>query len=602
MLKANFKKYISLLLVVVLLATQVCSTFASEANEDHSESSESVEIHVDDTEIENEAFESIEDYEDELETENETESENETAIDDETETETETETEATDEETETEERNEELENEETIEENKDEETEEAETEAEVETEIEVEDEESEAETETETEEETTEETTEEIAETDEIEVEIIDGEIFESNKKAEKGKGTETETQTQEETETEPEPAPEEIAETVEAKKAGLPVVAWSGHPDMDPPCSEQLEVSFTPGTNPIDEIIIMVSGQEVYHYNGSPITTTHKVMVDTYTNKSAYITIRAGAIQTGLSTPQRIDHTISYNKYSHIGSKDIVAECAVCGKNCGSATLTLPTGAVVANLDPTGTRPFADPVYTSWTLSPLTIEYSNNTAVGDANDPDITKRPTYIVKDPSGGMIEKIFFTIVNPPPAPVPSGGGNSGGSSGGGGGGGTTFDPFMVKPNVTYSSQNKVILYIANGNISHWHTNPLIGKKSLTIVNEQGLTAPAINGFYQVDTTMHMIINNIESPATFSDIYYFDEYGNVVTGWVYTPDGNAYFFNNEKNNNEGKMITGWRTIEGKPHYFNPDGTLLRNGIAPDGRAVDAEGKIISNKYLIN
>ena len=573
MLKANFKKYISLLLVVVLLATQVCSTFASEANEDHSESSESVEIHVDDTEIENEAFESIEDYEDELETENETESENETAIDDETETETETETEATDEETETEERNEELENEETIEENKDEETDESEIETE----------------------------SYEETEEDEIEVEIVDGEICEMTKGE-----TETETEAVEtdketneaetETETEPEPAPEEIAETVEAKKAGLPVVAWSGNPDMDPPCSEQLEVSFTPGTNPIDEIIIIVSGQEVYHYNGSPITTTHKVMVDTYTNKSAYITIRAGAIQTGLSTPQRIDHTISYNKYSHIGSKDIVAECAVCGKNCGSATLTLPTGAVVANLDPTGTRPFADPVYTSWTLSPLTIEYSNNTAVGDANDPDITKRPTYIVKDPSGGMIEKIFFTIVNPPPAPVPSGGGNSGGgSSGGGGGGGTTFDPFMVKPNVTYSSQNKVILYIANGNISHWHTNPLIGKKSLTIVNEQGLTAPAINGFYQVDTTMHMIINNIESPATFSDIYYFDEYGNAVTGWVYTPDGNAYFFNNEKNNNEGKMVTGWRTIEGKPHYFNPDGTLLRNGIAPDGRPVDANGVLI-------
>ena len=397
MLKVNFKKLISVFLVAALLAMQVTFAFATEANEEYSESTESIEVHEHEHEHEEEVDESIELFDEESDEEiSETEDETETEA--ENETEDEAEVEESEVETEAEERNEELENEEIIEENKDEETEEAETETD------------ESEIETESYEET---------EEDEIEVEIVDGEICEMTKGETE---TETEIQTQEETEaeteteTEPEPAPEEIAETVEAKKAGVgPEITWNGYPNMDPPCSEEIAVDFIPELNPITAIYL--DGALYWSSGTDPsalITTTKTITFETKSDR----TVQVIASDTGSYTliryiPQRIDHTISYNKYSHIGSKDIVAECAVCGKNCGSATLTLPTGAVVANLDPTGTRPFADPVYTSWTLSPLTIEYSNNTAVGDANDPDITKRPTYIVKDPSGGMIEKMAVAV---------------------------------------------------------------------------------------------------------------------------------------------------------------------------------------------
>ena len=215
---------------------------------------------------------------------------------------------------------------------------------------------------------------------------------------------------------------------------------------------------------------------------------------------------------------------------------------------------------------------------------------------MGDENDPDITKRPTCKLRSPDGSeLLHTQYFTIVDPPPAPSPSGGSRSSGGGGGGGGGGILFDPFTVKPNVTYSLHNKNSLYITNASTSNWNLNILGGKRNLTLINELGQAVPAVNGFYQVDTTMNMIVNNIETPVTHSDVYYFDEFGNAVTGWVHTPDGNSYFFNNERTDNECKMVTGWRVIEGKLHYFNPDGTHLRNGIAPDGRAVDANGILI-------
>ena len=179
---------------------------------------------------------------------------------------------------------------------------------------------------------------------------------------------------------------------------------------------------------------------------------------------------------------------------------------------------------------------------------------------------------------------------------------GGGGSGGGGGGGGGGGSSIspaggilNPFNTKPDTTQSPTNKVILYVGNGAICSWTIDQITGKWRLTLVNEQGQTAPAVNGFYQLNTTRKTVVNNIEYQEMVSEIYYFDEQGNMVTGWVITPDGNKYFFNIEKTMDEGNMATGWKTIENNMYYFNIDGTLLRNGVTPDGRSVDAEGRLI-------
>jgi glucan-binding YG repeat protein len=66
-------------------------------------------------------------------------------------------------------------------------------------------------------------------------------------------------------------------------------------------------------------------------------------------------------------------------------------------------------------------------------------------------------------------------------------------------------------------------------------------------------------------------------------------------MLTGWVQTADGKWYFFENNKNVNEGKMIIGWRNVGGSWYYFTEDGSMLVDAITPDGYKVNTEGKWI-------
>ena len=81
-----------------------------------------------------------------------------------------------------------------------------------------------------------------------------------------------------------------------------------------------------------------------------------------------------------------------------------------------------------------------------------------------------------------------------------------------------------------------------------------------------------------------------------------YRFDENGNMITGWFTDSDGAIYYFQEEINGSEGRMMTGWVQLKNsdgimKWYYFNPvsDGTrgkLLVNTTTPDGYKVDATG----------
>lgn len=91
----------------------------------------------------------------------------------------------------------------------------------------------------------------------------------------------------------------------------------------------------------------------------------------------------------------------------------------------------------------------------------------------------------------------------------------------------------------------------------------------------------------------------MNNVVRTGTYqrvkSDTYYFDSYGQMVTGWVQTADNNWYYFETQKTENEGKMITGWKQINGDYYYFRNDGSMVTNGLTPDGRIVGADGKLL-------
>lgn len=123
--------------------------------------------------------------------------------------------------------------------------------------------------------------------------------------------------------------------------------------------------------------------------------------------------------------------------------------------------------------------------------------------------------------------------------------------------------------------------------------WVTDPLTGGFKLNVLNEQGLPVAATNGFYSLNSVVTTMINNVPVQVPVSDTYFFDAAGNMVTGWVQTVDNKWYFFDNTPNANMGKMTTGWREVQGSYYYFNPDGTMMTNGITPDGYTIGADGK---------
>ena len=69
-----------------------------------------------------------------------------------------------------------------------------------------------------------------------------------------------------------------------------------------------------------------------------------------------------------------------------------------------------------------------------------------------------------------------------------------------------------------------------------------------------------------------------------------YYLNSKGAMQTGWL-LKEGKYYFLNTD-----GTMAYGWVNSQGNWYYFQkPDGDMLTNAYAPDGRYVNAEGVLI-------
>ena len=191
------------------------------------------------------------------------------------------------------------------------------------------------------------------------------------------------------------------------------------------------------------------------------------------------------------------------------------------------------------------------------------------------------------------------------------IPCGGGTggstggSGGSGGGGGGGGGRGMSLPItslennkNPNQTQNqnqsdakpaSKNS---FLFAENLSEWKYNT-DDSWSMT-VNINGQIVNATNGFYNIVKTENNVVNN--------SVYYFDEKGKLVTGWVKDSENNLYYFDPLKNENFGKMSIGWKEINGESFYFGPDGKMMKNGITPDGKYVGEDGKLISNGINID
>ena len=87
----------------------------------------------------------------------------------------------------------------------------------------------------------------------------------------------------------------------------------------------------------------------------------------------------------------------------------------------------------------------------------------------------------------------------------------------------------------------------------------------------------------------------VNEVQTQVVVNSTYYFNEAGEMITGWVKTADNKTYFFENAKTTKEGEMIVGWKQIQNAWYYFNVDGSLLTNGTTPDGYIVGVDGAML-------
>lgn len=80
-----------------------------------------------------------------------------------------------------------------------------------------------------------------------------------------------------------------------------------------------------------------------------------------------------------------------------------------------------------------------------------------------------------------------------------------------------------------------------------------------------------------------------------------YRFDKDGNMISGWYLDGDGSWYYMSENHDGSYGAMVMGWKWINGKCYYLNPEnqatqykyGAMLKSTITPDGYVVNENGE---------
>ena len=155
-----------------------------------------------------------------------------------------------------------------------------------------------------------------------------------------------------------------------------------------------------------------------------------------------------------------------------------------------------------------------------------------------------------------------------------PTYSGGGRRGGGGGGGSDRGAKADNLnngLLPFSLNQSVQNINVIHYrnlsnqVNGNASAFSKDEANSKWKLNFLHNNGQILTAKSGFYTIKKTVSQMVNNMQTLVNEENTYYFDDTNYMVTGFVKTPDNKTYYFEHEKNANEGKMIIGWKQIQG-------------------------------------
>ena len=147
-----------------------------------------------------------------------------------------------------------------------------------------------------------------------------------------------------------------------------------------------------------------------------------------------------------------------------------------------------------------------------------------------------------------------------------------------------------------NATKVSVFRAYTNVYNSSSATWVANDKNGKWKLNLKDETGRIIHPSNGFIQLNGYRTYEENHQTKEVFASDTYFFDENGDMVTGWLETSEGKVYYFNPENNSEIGKMAFGWTAIDGAWYFFALEGALYKNTTTPDGFRVDENGKLIS------
>ena len=181
----------------------------------------------------------------------------------------------------------------------------------------------------------------------------------------------------------------------------------------------------------------------------------------------------------------------------------------------------------------------------------------------------------------------------VVTPAPSPTPSPQINTNDRDGSSSSGaGSSVNKLANTPKVTELQIIKTQTPVINNNQATWIYDPILNTFKL-LIDINGTKVQANNIFVPINEIKPILVDGKQIATVVQNTYCFDAAGNMLTGWVGTADGKWYFFENEKNMNEGKMVIGWKFIQNAWYYFGTDGAMLINTYTPDGYYVGADGK---------
>ena len=176
---------------------------------------------------------------------------------------------------------------------------------------------------------------------------------------------------------------------------------------------------------------------------------------------------------------------------------------------------------------------------------------------------------------------------------------GGGGGGGSAGGGGGSSSLLNNQNVQianqiaqANNT-TAETKVQTSLATAPVNYNTANSTWAKDangtwSLEVVNANGQKEKATNTWACINNELSVNGHSVKV----SDFYYFDNKGQMLTGWLSDNTGNKYYLDTEEKN-LGKMCRGWKQVGTDYYYLGTDGKLVTNSATQDGHIVDATGR---------